>query len=93
MILPGETEAGSAGTQPARDSPADGVPLLHPHLALPARVGGPGACCLPPRHIRAYASENPGGLGAEPPRRHPSPGLLLPGSPGFFFLFIDSRKR
>jgi hypothetical protein len=54
----------------------------------------PGGLLLPPLDTGVHASENPGGLGAEPPRLHPSVGLLLPGSLPFFFLFfIDSRKR
>src|SRR5262245_59301732 len=89
---PSETEAGSAGTQPARDSSADGVPPgASQDGPRPRRWSGG---LFSPRHIRGHASENPGGLGAEPPRRHPSGALPLPGSLPFLFLFfIDSRKR
>jgi hypothetical protein len=72
---PSETEAGSAGTQPARDSSADGAPRVH-LSAAPAHVGGPGACFLPhPLDTGVHASENPGGLGAEPPGLRPCVGL------------------
>ena len=62
--------------------------------SAPGPRGGPGACFSLPLDTRVHASENPGGLGAEPPRLHPSLGLLLAQSLPFFFLFfIDSRKR
>jgi hypothetical protein len=62
---PSETEAGSAGTQPARDSSADGVPLVHPKMA-PAHVGGPGACFLPPGTSEDMPAKIPGVWGQSP---------------------------
>ena len=80
------------GRNPTRDSSADGAPMGASLGPRPTLVAG-GLLSSHPSDTRVHASENPGGLGAEPPRRHPASGLLLAGSLPFFLLFIDSRKR
>jgi hypothetical protein len=57
------------GRNPTRDSLTDGVPMVH--LYGPRPPAWSGACFPPPLDTRVHASENPGGLGAEPPGLRP----------------------
>src|SRR5205814_363507 len=69
VLPPSETEAGSAGTQPARDSSADGVPLVHPKLA-PAHAGGPGPVFFPTAH-QSPCLRKSRGFGGRAPKASP----------------------
>ena len=81
-----ETEAGSAGTQPARDSSADGAPRVH--LAGPRPRRWPGGLLLPPLDTRVHTSENPGGFGGRAPKALPLGLLAAPWVAPLFLLVL-----